>query len=166
MTTPRRHELSDEQWAKLEPLLPPEKRAGPGRPALAHRRILNGILWILRTGAPWRDLPERYGNWATVYRRFRRWQHAGIWEPVFAPLKRDAHTRGAFDWAIHHVDGSSIRAHEHAAGARRTPAGASGGKKRGTTSRQRGARWDAVAGDGAASCTSVSRAAASPWSSN
>ncbi len=128
MTSTRRHELSEEQWAKLAPLLPPRKRSGAGRPAHDHRPILNGILWILRTGAPWRDLPERYGNWQTVYSRFRRWQRAGVWEQVFAALKREADARGAFDWAVHFVDGTSIRAHQHAAGARRETAD---GRKRG-----------------------------------
>ena len=67
----RRHELTDEQWDRLEPLLPPQRPA-TGRPAKDHRMVLNGILWILRTGAPWRDLPERYGSWKTIYSRFRR----------------------------------------------------------------------------------------------
>lgn len=141
MTTPRRHELSDEQWAKLAPLLPPEQRSGAGRPAHPNRRLLNGILWILRTGAPWRDLPERYGPWSSVYSRFRRWQQRGVWEQVFAALKQDAAARGALDWAVHFVDGSNVRAHQHAAGARRTPptpAGAPPPAKRGTQSRQSG----------------------------
>src|ERR1044071_9641813 len=64
-----RHELTDQQWEQLRPLLPPQKPP-TGRPAADHRRILNGILWLLRTGAPWRDLPERYGPWQTVASRF------------------------------------------------------------------------------------------------
>lgn len=67
----RRHKLTDDQWTRLEPLLPPQ-RSATGRPSKDHRTVLNGILWILRTDAPWRDLPEQYGNWKTVYSRFRR----------------------------------------------------------------------------------------------
>ena len=85
----RRHELTDEHWERLTPLLPPEKPA-TGRPNKDHRTILNGILWILRTGAPWRDLPERYGPWHTVYSRFRRWQQAGIWDEVLRVLQAEA----------------------------------------------------------------------------
>ena len=78
-----RGELTDGQWARLRPHLPPEKPA-TGRPNADHRRIIDGVLWRERTGAPWRDLPERYGPWSTVYGRFRRWRLAGIWDRVFA----------------------------------------------------------------------------------
>ena len=83
----RRHELTDEQWERLEPLLPPQKPK-TGRPNKDHRTIINGILWILRTGAPWRDLPERYGPWSTVASRFYRWQQAGIWQRVLEALQQ------------------------------------------------------------------------------
>src|SRR3954454_9789231 len=76
-----RHELTDRQWEQIAPLLPPE-RPTTGRPNRDHRTILNGIVWRLCTGVPWRDLPERYGKWQTVYSRFRRWQAAGVWEWV------------------------------------------------------------------------------------
>jgi transposase len=72
-----RHELTDEQLAELPPHLPPQKPR-TGRPAKNHRTVVEGILWVLRSGAPWRDLPERYGSWRTVYSRFRRWQQAGV----------------------------------------------------------------------------------------
>jgi transposase len=114
----RRHELTDDQWTKIEPLLPPEKPP-IGKPNLPHRRVLNGILWRVRTGAPWRDLPERYGNWQTVYSRFRRWQLAGIWDRVLAALQAEADARGDLDWSLHFLDGTVIRAHPHAAGAKR-----------------------------------------------
>jgi transposase len=114
----RRHELTDEQWERLAPLLPPQRPA-TGRPAKDHRTILNGIHWILRTGAPWRDLPERYGNWKTVYSRFRRWQAAGIWEQTLTALQADAAHDDQIDGSITMIDSSNIRAHQHAAGARK-----------------------------------------------
>jgi transposase len=82
-----RRDLTNTQWERLQPLLPPQKPK-TGRPSVDHRRILNGILWLLRTGAPWRDLPERYGPWRTVASRFYRWQRAGIWSQLFAACKR------------------------------------------------------------------------------
>lgn len=112
----RRHELTDAQFARLAPALPPEKPA-TGRPNLDHRTVLNGILWRLRTGAPWRDLPERYGNWQTAYSRFRRWQRAGVWAGVLAALRAGGDARGELDWELHFVDGTTVRAHQHAAGA-------------------------------------------------
>lgn len=114
----RRHELTDGQWERLAPLLPPIKPK-VGRPNLDHRRVLNGIRWRLCTGAPWRDLPERYGSWQTVYSRFRRWQQRGTWDKILAALQADGDARGNLDWTIHFVDGSVVRAHQHAAGAKR-----------------------------------------------
>jgi transposase len=112
---PRRHELTDAQWARLQPLLPPHK---PGRQRQDDRRILDGILWKLATGVPWRDLPERYGPWQTVYTRFWRWTRAGIWDQLFAAVQQQADAVGQIDWTIHFVDGTVIRAHQHAAGAK------------------------------------------------
>ena len=112
-----RHDLTDDQWAKLQPLLPPQRPA-TGRPAKDHRTVLNGILWRLRTGAPWRDVPGRYGKWDTLYSRFRRWQASGVWDRVLAALLAEAEARGEFDWALHFLDGTTIRAHQHAAGAK------------------------------------------------
>lgn len=116
--TRQRFELTDEQWAKIEPLLPPQKPKS-GRPAVDHRRVINGILWIIRTGAPWRDLPERYGPVGTVSSRFYRWRKEGIWDRIFAQVQQDADKAGDIDWEIHFVDGTSVRAHPHAAGAKR-----------------------------------------------
>jgi transposase len=113
-----RHDLTDDQWARLQPLLPPQKPP-TGRPGRDLRTILNGICWILRTGAPWRDLPERYGSWHTVYSRFYRWQQAGVWARVLAALQEQADAAGRIDWQIHFVDSSVIRAHQHAAGAKK-----------------------------------------------
>jgi transposase len=114
----RRHELTDDQWERLASLLPPQ-RPSTGRPNSDHRLIINGILWILRTGAPWRDLPERYGNWKTVYSRFRRWQAAGIWDRILTEMQREAAHDDRIDGSITMIDSSSIRAHQHAAGARK-----------------------------------------------
>ena len=111
-----RHELTHRQWERLQPLLPPQK-PHTGRPATDHRRILNGILWIIRTGAPWRDLPERYGCWSTIASRFYRWRKAGLWTRLCAAVQQRADAAGQLDWDIHYVDGTIIRAHQHAAGA-------------------------------------------------
>ena len=142
----RRHELTDDQWATIEPLLPPEKPP-IGKPNLPHRQVLNGILWRVRTGAPWRDLPERYGTWQTVYARFRRWQLAGVWDRVLAALQAAADARGEFDWSLHFLDGTVIRAHPHAAGA-----------KRGAAIR----RWDGARGASRPSSTCAARDGANP----
>ncbi|MFL5338096.1 MAG: IS5 family transposase [Geminicoccaceae bacterium] len=138
----RRGDLTDAQWRRLEPLLPPGK-PWTGRPNEDHRRILNGILWIDRAGAPWRDLPERYGpvglapaprvlppgdRCAMVSSRFYRWRAAGIWERVLSALQAAADARGEVDWGLHFVDATVVRAHQQAAGARRH-AGAIGGSR-------------------------------------
>jgi transposase len=114
----RRHELSDAQWARLAPLLPPQRPA-TGRPAHDHRTIINGILWRLATGVPWRDLPKRYGSWQTVYSRFRRWQQAGVWDRLLAAVQAEADARGDVDWRQHFLDSTTVRAHQHAAGAKK-----------------------------------------------
>lgn len=113
-----RHALSDEQWTRLRPLLPPPPQ-GRGRPRVDDRLIVDGILWRLATGAPWRDLPERFGSWRTVYSRFRRWQQAGVWERALASLQAEADAAGDLDWALHFLDGTTVRAHQHAAGAKK-----------------------------------------------
>ena len=119
-----RYELTDTAWQRLEPLLPPRK-SRTGRPNHDHRRILHGILWIHRTGAPWRDLPQRYGPVGTVSSRFYRWCRAGIWDRILSAFQAEADARGEIDWDLHFVDATIVRAHQHAAGARRT--GAVGG---------------------------------------
>jgi transposase len=113
-----RGDLTKTQWERLQPLLPPQK-PNTGRPAVDHRRILNGMLWILRTGAPWRDLPERYGPWRTVASRFYRWQQAGIWERLFSAVQSQADADSQINWDVQDVDGPIIRAHQHAAGAKK-----------------------------------------------
>ena len=110
-------DLTDERWARLQPLLPPQKPK-TGKPSLDHRRIINGILWILRTGAPWDDLPRRYGKRGTVSSRYYRWRKRGIWDRIFADLQAQADADGDLDWTSHFVDSTVIRAHQHAAGAK------------------------------------------------
>jgi transposase len=115
-----RGDLSDEQWAVLEPLLP---WAGRGRPVVVSRRLLiDGIRWRVRTGVPWRDLPERFGPWQTVYGLFRRWQRAGVWAEIMTGLQARADAAGNVAWEVN-VDSTVCRAHQHAAGARGDGAG-------------------------------------------
>jgi Transposase and inactivated derivatives len=114
-----RFDLTDAQWRRLEPLLPPEKPR-TGRPNHPHRRILNGILWINRTGAPWKDLPKCYGPVGTVSSRFYRWRTAGIWQRILEALQARADRQGRVDWSLHFLDSTIVRAHQHAAGARKT----------------------------------------------
>lgn len=110
--------LTDEQWEKIAPLLPPQ-RPSTGRPAKDHRTMVEAILWIDRTGAPWRDLPEeKFGSWQSVATRFYRWVEDGVWDHVLAELQRQADASGDLDWGLHHVDGTTVRAHQHAAGAK------------------------------------------------
>src|SRR5262245_40102463 len=90
-----RHEMTEEQWERLAGLLPARK--GTGRPRNDDRQIINGILWLLRTGAPWRDLPERYGPWRTVATRFYRWQKAGVWQQVLSAVQEASDQAGGVD---------------------------------------------------------------------
>ncbi|MFJ7209853.1 IS5 family transposase [Streptomyces sp. NPDC098789] len=110
-----RGDLSDDRWAVLGPLLPV---AGLGRPAACRRRLIDGIRWRVRTGAPWRDLPTEYGPWQTVYGLFRCWQRNGVWSSVLTGLQARADAVGLITWDVN-VDSTICRAHQHAAGARR-----------------------------------------------
>lgn len=113
----RRFDLSDVQWAVLEPLLPTPKR--PGRPSLwSRRQLIDGIRWRIRVGAPWRDVPPQYGSWSAVYALFRRWQRDGTWKQVLTALQALADADGRITWDVS-VDSTSARAHQHAAGARK-----------------------------------------------
>jgi len=104
--------LSEAEWWLLKDLLPAE-RGRNSRPAHDNRTIVNGILWRLRTGAPWRDVPEKYGKWITVYQRFRRWSQAGVWEAVASRL-----ARAMADNSRHSIDSTTVRGHVSAAGAK------------------------------------------------
>ena len=105
--------MSDEEWAVFRPFLT-ENRAQGGRPPRDHRRRLDGIFWIARTGAPWRDLPEEFGIWSSVYRQFRRWTLSGVWEVMLAALA-EADPDAA---ALQMIDSTTVRAHQCAAGAK------------------------------------------------
>jgi transposase len=111
----RRHELSDAEWELVQPLLP---RPVLGRPRLDDRMVLNGIVWKFRTGVAWRDVPERYGSWASLHTRFRRWAADGTFERMLQTAQAQADAAGAIDWLVS-VDSTIVRAHQHAAGARK-----------------------------------------------
>ena len=115
----RRGEITDQAWQEIEPLLPEYGQSGGQW--RDHRTVINGILWVLRTGCPWRALPERYGSWKTASSRFYRWQRAGIWDRVLAAVQRRADAEGRLDWTLHFVDSTVVRAHQHAAGAKGGP---------------------------------------------
>ena len=112
----RRHELTDEQWAVIEPLLPVS--GAKGRPRVDDRRVINGMLYKCKTGIAWRDLPERYGPWKTVYNRFWRWARNGTLSSLVARVRVIAEAVEELDREVA-VDSSITRAHQHAAGARR-----------------------------------------------
>lgn len=111
----RRTGSTDQQWSKLEHLFP--KPSKTGRPPKPNRLMFDGILWILRTGAPWRDLPARYGNPKTVFHRFTLWTRQGLWAKILKEMRKESQKYGKIDWSINHVDGTVVRAHKHAAGA-------------------------------------------------
>lgn len=112
-----RRDLTDAQWARLEPLLPVGIKSG--RPPLrTKRQLIDGIRWRTRAGAPWRDVPERYGPWQTVYGLFRRWQRDGTWTRIVSRLQAQADADGLITWDVS-VDSTVNRAHQHAAGARK-----------------------------------------------
>ena len=115
----RRFELTDIEWEILQPLLPADPaRGGKWKD---HRTVISGILFRERTGTPWRDLPERFGTWKTVYQRKRRWAIDGTWARIAEALRLDTDTAEGRDWTIG-VDTSVVHAHQHAAGARHAPA--------------------------------------------
>ena len=117
-----RFDLSDDQWLRIQPHLPPERPGKRGRPYLDHRIVINGILWGLRTGSPWRDMPELYGSCKTCYDRFIRWRRDGIWQRALEAVQAQVDANGNIDWDVFLVDASIVKAHPHAAGARRLTA--------------------------------------------
>ena len=109
----RRYELKDSEWERIEHYFPKKIPGSPGRPPNPHRPIVNGIIWIARSGAPWRDMPERYGSWETAYTRFRELVDNGILVQIFKELNIDA------DMQDMSIDSTSVRVHQHAAGAKK-----------------------------------------------
>lgn len=136
-----RYELTDQQWDAIKHLLPPA--AETGHPAKSNRQVLDAIFWILRSGAPWRDLPERYGPWQTIYHRFNSWRSDGVFDRLLEALQVRLDAEGYIDWDLWCIDGSSIRASRAAAGA---------GKK-GAPKSPAITRWAARAADSGANCT-------------
>jgi transposase len=118
MSKPKRYELTPAQWKRIGSLLP-GKEGDPGRSGTDNLRFVNGVLWVLRSGAHWHDLPERYGKWKTAHKRFTRWAKAGVWERVFEHLISDP------DNDYISIDSSLVRAHQQAA------TGKGGGQKGG-----------------------------------
>lgn len=114
MAAPRRYEITDEQYERLLPLLS-GKPGDPGRNARDNRLFINAVLWIARTGAPWADLPERFGKYDTVFQRFNRWAKKGRWKAIFEALQEPD-----LEWLM--LDSSVVRAHQVAAGQKKVPA--------------------------------------------
>ena len=104
-----RHELSDEQWNKIKDNLPGVKGKWGGI-SQNNRRFINGVMWIARSGAPWRDLPSEFGNWNNVHRRFSRWSKNGVWQMIFNTLAESDET----DWLM--IDATIVKVHQHASG--------------------------------------------------
>jgi transposase len=134
-----RHQLTDEQWILVKPFVP-QKSARTGRPAEDAREMLDGILWILRTGAPWRDLPERFGPWKTVYDYFSNWRKSGVFDRILEALQVRLDRDGMIDWDLWCIDGSNARAARCAAGADKKVAP-------GTKTSRPTTRWAAAAAD-------------------
>lgn len=112
----KRHALTDEQWQAVEPLVP-RSTARTGRPPKDPRLMLDGVFWNLCTGAPWRDLPDRFGPWQTVYDHFSKWRRAGVFDQVIEALQVKLDQNGLIDWDLWCVDGANVRAARAAAGA-------------------------------------------------
>jgi transposase len=109
--------ITDEMWAVIEPLLPTVQ--GRSRPWLDHRMVVEGVAWRFRTGSPWRDLPERFGPWNTVFKRFDRWAKDGTWQNVLTAVQARADELGDVDW-VASIDSTIARVHQHGANTRRT----------------------------------------------
>ncbi|MCG3123901.1 MAG: hypothetical protein GIKADHBN_02339 [Phycisphaerales bacterium] len=147
-----RGDLNEAQWRLIEPLLPTQKRGGKWND---HRLMFDGILWVLRTGSPWRDLPERYGKWGSVYHRFNRWRKDGTFDRVLKALRIRLDKDGYIDWDLWCVDGSSVRASRAAAGASKKAKNSQGNTM--TT------RWVAAEAGGDQSSTWSLTATPFPW---
>jgi transposase len=114
-----RYELTDQEWERIAPLLPPTHPGKRGHPWRDHRPVINAILWILGSGAPWADLPDRYPPRSTCNDRLICWQEDGTWERILQALQAEADQDENLVWVSNALDASIVRAHQHAAGARR-----------------------------------------------
>lgn len=114
-----RYDLTDIEWDQLAPLLPPEHSGKRGRPYKDHRTVLNGIRWVMRTGAPWADMPERYGSCKTCFDRFTHWNRDGTWVRLHQTLLGDQTADDPTALGDIYVDSTSTKVHPHAAGARK-----------------------------------------------
>ena len=112
--------ISDEAWAVIGPLFPTVKPTG--RPPVNRRAVVEATAWRYRTGAPWRDVPERFGNWNTIYKNFNRWAEQGVWARVLQKVQSLAHQRGELDW-VASIDSTIVRVHQHGATLRRDTGG-------------------------------------------
>lgn len=130
-----RHDVTDAEWKAIRVFLPAERNGKLGRPWKSHRRVLNGILWVLHVGGSWRDVPVRYGKWSTIYSRFRRWCREGLWGRIMKSLLKKLDAAGGIDRRLWCVDGTIIRAHRCASGApqstRETPENQALGRSQG-----------------------------------
>jgi len=108
-----RYELTNAEWERISEYFPEKIQGTPGRPPKEHRPIINGVIWVARSGAPWRDMPERYGPWETAYTRFRELVDSGVLVQIFKDLNIDA------DMQDLGLDSTTVRAHQHAAGAKK-----------------------------------------------
>jgi transposase len=115
-----RDEISDDVWAVIEPLLP--RVTGRSRSWLEHRRVVEGVVWKYRAGAPWRDVPGRFGPWNTVFKRFDRWAKDGTWQRLLAAVQADSDGAGRLDWVVS-IDSMITRVHQHGATLARTTGG-------------------------------------------
>lgn len=104
------NDLTDEQWKRVEPMLPPERTGKKGRPRNDNRKMLNGMLWMNHSGAQWRQLPQCYGPWQSVYARFAKWRDDGLWEKIFTVLSQDADTENLS------IDSTCVKVHESSNG--------------------------------------------------
>lgn len=111
----KRHELSEGQWNRVKELFPPERKAQGGRPGKSNREMLNAIVYWLSTGIPWRDLPERFGPWQSVYSRFRAWTLSGVWEKALGTLIE----QDIVEETTLMLDSTTIKVHQHASGVKK-----------------------------------------------
>lgn len=116
-----RQEITDQVWAVIEPVLP--RASGRSRPWLEHRSVVEGIAWRFRTGAPWRDIPGRFGPWNTIYKRFDRWAKDGTWDRLLASVQARSDAAGRLDW-VTAIDSTITRVHQHGATLPRDTGGA------------------------------------------